>query len=72
MTDNIHLIGCPKEADPRNETCDCTRLKIALAGKISGETAEQSAIRQCKFVMGFLDRAEVIRVLEVLRKGFGV
>lgn len=22
----MHLIGCPKEADPRNETCDCERL----------------------------------------------
>jgi len=22
-----HLIGCPKEADPRNETCDCFNLR---------------------------------------------
>ena len=23
----LHLVGCPKEADPRNETCDCARLR---------------------------------------------
>lgn len=23
----LHLTGCPKEADPRNETCDCARLR---------------------------------------------
>lgn len=23
----LHLLGCPKEADPRNETCDCERLR---------------------------------------------
>lgn len=22
-----HELGCPKEADPRNETCDCARLR---------------------------------------------
>ncbi len=22
-----HLAGCPKEADDRNETCDCARLR---------------------------------------------
>jgi hypothetical protein len=22
-----HVVGCPKEADARNETCDCARLR---------------------------------------------
>ena len=22
-----HILGCPQEADPRNETCDCARLR---------------------------------------------
>jgi hypothetical protein len=25
----LHLVGCPKEADPRNETCDCDRIRDA-------------------------------------------
>lgn len=25
----LHEIGCPKEADDRNETCDCARLRVA-------------------------------------------
>lgn len=27
----IHLVGCPREADPRNETCDCETRRSDIA-----------------------------------------
>lgn len=38
----LHLLGCPKEADPRNETCDCARLRETARSTHSKSAAEKA------------------------------
>lgn len=36
MSVRFHEAGCPKEADPRNETCDCDRIRESVLLRKAG------------------------------------